>query len=108
MTTSSFSRLATVTASTKRSPAAVAGKIGAMQTNLASISIVPLMPIDPEISSTVALNSPREAKQTFVDGSEDVVEGDRLVVSGTEYVIRSVAEWPGDEACLHIVVEELK
>jgi len=29
-------------------------------------------------------------------------------VGGTEYAIRSVAEWPGDEAFLHLVVEELK
>jgi hypothetical protein len=101
--------MATTTASTKRSPAAVDGKIGEMETNLTGLSIVPLMPVDPDTVQDLPLRSPREAKQTFVEGLLDIVEGDRLVVDSTEYVIRSAAEWDGARGdFLHLVVEELK
>lgn len=106
----SFSSFAAVTASTKRNPAAVGGKIGAPVENLSELSITPLMPLDPETAITLPLSSPREAKQTFIDTIVDIVEGDVLVVSGTEYAVRSVAEWNGgtDQSFLHLVVEEIK
>lgn len=109
MTARSF---CTVTASTKRStdgdtPAAY----------LASLLITPLWPLSPETRNTMALNSPREAKECYhvpVAGGAlpDVVEGDRLVVAGTEYPVLYAAEWAGIDAddipCLHIVVQEIK
>ena len=108
MSSPSFARFATTLASTKRSPEAVGGKIGAPEPKLLGLSIAPLMPVDPETAAGLPLNSPRESKQTFVEGVLDIMEGDWLVVGGTEYAIRSVAEWPGDEAFLHLVVEEIK
>lgn len=105
-----FSSFATETASTKRSPAAVGGKIGAPVTYLTGLSVVPLMPVNPETVLSLGLNSPREAKQTFIDTIVDVVEGDVLVVDSTEYTVRSVAEWNGgtDQSFVHLVVEEIK
>lgn len=108
MSTSSFSRFASQVASTKRSPAAVGGKVGLPVENLGSIDIVPLMPVSAEMAATLPLSSPREAKQTFVDGTPDILEGDRLVVGGDEFVIRSAAEWSDDYPFTHLVIEEIK
>lgn len=107
---SSFSSFASETASTKRSPAAVEGKIGAPVEYLTGLSIVPLMPVNPETVLSLGLSSPREAKQTFIDTIVDVAEGDVLVVDGAEYAVRSVAEWNGgtDQSFVHLVVEEIK
>ncbi len=105
----SWARLATVAASTMRSPPVdVNGKIGEPLVHLTGLSIVPLLPLDAEVAQVLPLNVPREAKQTFVAGVCDIREGDRLVVGWREYVIRAVAEWPGGEAFLHLVVEEIK
>lgn len=110
MSSASFAAWATVTASTKRLPAVSGGKRGAAVTNLASLAIVPLMPVDAELRQRLGLASAHELLQTFVDGTgADVAEGDVLVVGGTEYPVRSVADWPGaDIGFKHIVVEELK
>ena len=108
---STFGLLATVTASTKRAPAISGGKRGPAATNLASLSCMPLDPIDPEIRQTLVLNTPNELLQTLVEGGIDIKEGDILVVGSTEYPIRAVAEWywPGDAAnYLHLILEELK
>jgi len=111
----SASDAATTTASTKRRPAVSGGKVGAPVTNLASLSVVPLLPVSAETRESVQLESPREAKETyaFADSNNtlpDVVEGDLLVVSGTEYVIKGVAEYsrPSGGSFLHIVCEEQK
>lgn len=104
----------TVTASTKRNPAAVAGRIGAPATNLSSLLITPLWPVSQETIRTLDLNSPRERKECFhvPSGSTtlpDVREGDILAVAGTDYPIDWVGEWTdGDVPCLHIVVQEVK
>ena len=109
MSSPSFARFATTSANTKRSPEPdVDDKIGEPEPKLLGLSITPLMPVDPEVAAGLPLNSPRESKQTFVEGALDILEGDWLVVAGTDYAIRSVAEWPGDEAFLHLVVEEIK
>lgn len=106
---------ATVTASTKRPPAVSGGKVGAPAANLSSVLIVPLLPVTPETVGTAQLRSPREAKETYVFPSSgntvpDIVEGDVLVVSSVEYVIRSVAEYtrPNSGSFLHVIVEEQK
>ncbi len=99
----------TQSATTWRSPAPVGGKIGAMAAYL-EIQVLPLMPVRPEIAATVALSSPREAKETYCPDA-DVVEGDQLEVGGTRYIIRGVAEWPwadADENFLHLVIEEVR
>ena len=108
MTTPSFTKLATVTASTKRNPDAVSGKVGAPEANLTSLAIWPLMPVNAEIVNLYRLDSPRESFVTYAQGSPDVLEGDVMTVSSTEYRVRSVGEWPCDEAYLEIILERIK
>jgi len=111
MASPSFTRLATVTASTKRSPALADGKRGAPTTNLPSLSCTPLDPVDPELRQRLQLDTPHELLQTFIDGSLDVHEGDILVVVNIEYPIRACADWtwPVDGlACRHLILEELR
>ena len=108
MTTASMARFCSTTASTKRSPAAVSGKIGEPETEISRLSISPLMPLDPELQIKYEIRSPRVAYQTFTDGSPDVEMGDILVVSGTEYPIRAVAKWPTDNSFLMLIVEEIQ
>jgi|GEM_PF-2377943 len=110
----SFSRLATVTASTKRATM-VAGKKGAPMTYIASLKCTPLDPVSAEIQQRMQLKTPHEVLQSFVDGPLDIVEGDVLVVGTKEYPIKSVAEWTFDPSTdsgqgkfLHLVVEDLK
>lgn len=95
----SFTKLATVTASTKRSPGIVGGVEGAYTTNIASLACTPLDPVSPEIAQGFEGLSFREILQTTVSGGLDIVEGDRLVVGSTEYPIRAVEDWywPPDE-----------
>ena len=111
MTAPWFAEFLTDTASTKRSPAAAGGKVGAMVTNLTGLAIVPLLPVSPEVAQFLPLESPREAKETFL-ATADIVEGDRLVVSSVEYVVRAVAEWTdestGGQSFIRVIVEQIK
>jgi len=61
-------RLTTVTASTKRTPAISGGKRGAAETNVTSLKCTPLDPVDPGLRQRMALDTPHELLQTFVDG----------------------------------------
>lgn len=106
---------ATTTASTKRPPSLSGGKVGAPATNLASLLIVPLMPVSEATANTTRLDSPRTSFETFAfPGSDninlDVQNGDLLVVGSNEYKIVAVGEWerPSEGSFLHLVVEKLK
>jgi len=68
------------------------------------------MPVDPELRQSLGLDAALELKQTFVDGTLDIREGDVFVVDGTGYQVRSVAEWPWrkNEIVLALVLEERK
>ena len=101
--------MATTTASTKRNPAASGGKIAAPAAYLTGLAILPLMPVDAKTAERYQLRSPRESKQTFVSGSPDIVEGDRLVIGATEYAVEAVGEWAGADAdYVQVFVEEIK
>ena len=89
---SSFARLLTVTASTKRPPAVVSGKRGELAAYLSMLKCSPLDPVSAEISQRVALNTPHEVLQAFI-GADDVREGDVLTVGGKDYPIRAVEDW---------------
>lgn len=89
---SSFSRLLTVTASTKRPPAVSNGKRGELVTHLTTLKCSPLDPISAELARRVALNTPHEVLQSFI-GSDDVREGDVLTVGSKDYPIRAVEDW---------------
>lgn len=111
MTSKSFARAANVTASTKRPPTISGGKRGAPATNIESLSCTPLDPISPELAQRLALDTPHELLQTFVDTALDIREGDILVVSSTEYPIRAVGDWAtaaSMPAYKWLVIEDLK
>ena len=101
-----------VTASTKRRPDAASGLVGAATENLSSLSCTPLHPVDAELRQRIPdLAGKEELLETFVDASADVVEGDILVVSSTEYPIRAVEDWtwpPTGLVFRRLVLEELK
>lgn len=98
--TASFTRMATVSASTKRSPALDAdGERGEPETEIEDLNCTPLDPAEDQRARDLALrlrqvlHGPFEMLQTFVDASLDITEGDVLVVSGTEYPIRGLDDW---------------
>lgn len=105
----SFTLKATVTASTKRSPAVVNGKRGPAVEEIASLSCWPLDSVSAELAERVGLETPHEVLHTFTEGNLDIVEGDILVVSSVEYPIKAVEEWEwlGSEYKL-LLLEELK
>jgi hypothetical protein len=98
--------MATVTASTKRGTL-VAGKRGEPVENIASLKCLPLDPLDAQIAQHMALDRPHELLQTAVRNGLDILPGDILVVSGTEYPVERVGEWyfgPESDNWLQIVV----
>lgn len=112
----SFAKVATVSASTKRPPAPLAGKRGEPVAHLPSFNCTPLDPVSAtsgawaKVEKRAGLETPLELLETFVDGADyDIREGDVLIVADREYPIRAVADWTwrGDRY-LHLIVEELK
>jgi|FLYN01.1.fsa_nt_gi hypothetical protein len=111
MSSASFRRLATVTASTKRPPAinATTGLRGAPTVQIASLMCLPLDPVDPAIQQRLGLHTPHEVLSTVVDDGLDIVEGDILVVSGKEYPIKAVGDWAWRSTTYRVLyVENLK
>lgn len=111
---SSFERLSTVSASTKRASVS-SGKRGTPTTNLSGLSITPLDAADPavrgELQERLGLETPFALLQTFVNGSPDIREGDVLVVGSSEYPIRAVTDWAAGAsapAYLRLIVEDLR
>jgi len=101
----SFERLATVTASTKRGGGYDANGLEVAYTeNIASLACLPLDPIDPQIALGIEGLGWQEALQTAVQGGLDIVEGDLLVVAGTEYPIRAVADWTWPPSALAYMI----
>ncbi len=109
MPTASFSRSLNISASTKRSPTISGGLRGDPATQIASLLMMALMPVDAELQARLHLDTPHELLQTFVDGDHDVQEGDVLVAAAVEYPVRAVEDWPyfGD-TYRRLVVERLK
>ena len=108
---SSFDRLATVTATTKRASAPVQGKTSAPVVYLAKVKCLPLDPVNAELRKRLGLDTPHELLQTRVDGGLDIREGDTLTVAGVDYPIRACEDWtwpPTVKAFRRLVVEELK
>jgi|WetSurMetagenome_2_1015567.scaffolds.fasta_scaffold174360_2 hypothetical protein len=108
-----MTRFLTVTASTKRAPLLTAGKRGAAVTQVVTLKCAPLDPVDSALSSDLrqrlALNTPHELLQTFVEADLDIERGDVLVVGSDEYPIRSCAKWAWRGTVYrHLVVEDLK
>ena len=104
--------MASVSASTKRSPSIASGKRGSPTTKLASVSCTPLDPVTEEVRRRVGLDTPHELLMCYAVGSVDIKEGDILVVGSSEYPIKAVGEWSaspqGSDGFIELVVEELK
>lgn len=110
MTSIGFTRLMSVTGSTKRLPAAdVNGIVGSPVTNIASLTCTPLDPVDREMLTRLAIDTPYEVLQTFTEET-DITEGDILVVSSVDYPVKAVSTWADfrGDTFLHVVVEDLK
>jgi hypothetical protein len=107
MSTVGFARMASVTASTKRNPAVVLGKVGAATTKLATLKVLPLMPTNPELLLRYRLETLREPYVTYAQGSLDILPGDLLVIGAVEYPVRGVGPWPSDRSFLEIVVDKV-
>lgn len=111
MTSSSYAQVLTETATTKRSPGEVAGVVGAMVQNLASLACSELFPVDASLVDRVPQLAQYAVIWEVYTEIADVVVGDRLVLNGSEYPIRVMEKWPwrGSEAYyLRLVVEEVK
>lgn len=109
---SSFARLANVTASTKRRPF-TAGVFGVYATNLASLKITPLAPVDTgraaELQRLLKLDTALRLFECYAQYDPDVLDGDVLVIGTKEYQIRAALPWSfRDDVRVNIIVEELK
>ena len=90
---SSFARMATVTASTKREGGVAAGLEVGMVAKIATLKCLPLDPISPDLVLDIEGLAWHETLQTVVEGGLDIAEGDILVVGAVEYPVRAVADW---------------
>ncbi len=93
-----------LTASTKRNPAPVGGKVGVPVTKLASLAIAALRPVSAEVADYYRLNSPREVFLTFAYNAPDVLEGDVMTVAGVDYNVHAVGAWPTPDGYTEIIV----
>ena len=115
-TTATFTRLAIITASTKRevAPDAVTGKAGAPVTNIASLVCTPLIALDNMTTlqwrETLGLKTLVNLLETFTQGDLDIITGDTLVIGSAEYPIRFVNEWPFARLDIRhqLIIEALK
>ena len=107
MSSTSFSRLATVSASTKRPPATSSGKVGSPATNITSLVCTPLDPVDMELRDRFGLDTSITVKQSFCDGGLDIVLGDILVVNSIEYPIKALGEWEWRGSTYHHMILEV-
>jgi hypothetical protein len=83
-------------ASTKRTPTAVLGKVGAAVTNIASLALAYApVPFDDENIERYKFKSPRKAFITGVFGVVDVLEGDILTANNIDYHVRAVGSFSG-------------
>jgi hypothetical protein len=94
--TASFTKLATVTATTNRlANLGADGKRAAGGAEyLTGLKCTPLMPLDPELRQRLAIETNFILLQTFVQGDNDIVANkDLLNVGGVSYPIRAVEDW---------------
>lgn len=109
MTSAAFTLRATTTASTKRSPTLAGGKVGMAVEEIASLKCYPLVQLrDPALVERFATKAASLVYETFIQDGVDVLAGDVLVISSTNYLVVGVNSysWPGPGGNrLHIIVE---
>lgn len=112
MTSASFTLRATATASTKRSPSESGGKVGAAVENVSNLACYPLVQVsDPALVEQFATKAASLIYETFIQDGVDILAGDVLVISSTDYLVVGVNSYPwsgpGNDR-LHVIVEEVK
>lgn len=108
----SFTKQATVQASTLRNPATAGGIRAGPAPHLGDVRITPLDPLiemAPEIKERLKPQAtPHKLFQTFTE-AEDIADEDVLVVGGKRYPIRFVEVWSWKRrAYRRLIIEELK
>lgn len=93
MTSSSFARQLTQTASVKRA-VITSGKRGAPTTVIANLPCMPLMPVDAETRNRLHLDTPHQLVQTMIQGTYTVKRGDVLTLETVDYPVATVEAWP--------------
>ena len=109
MTAPPFQLMSSESASLKRPPALADGKRGkATAVADSTFDCFPLMPVDPEVRQTLALDTPHKLYHTFAesDTEMDIREGDILVIGSNEYTIKSLADWPYDDWYYYEIIVE--
>lgn len=102
---------AAVAAGTKRATL-TSGKRGAPTTYLTGLVITPPDPADGSRRAELQQRygeTPHRLLETYVEGTPDIVEGDRLVVGSEDYAVRGVAKWAKAgslPAYTHLVLED--
>ena len=111
MISASFSKLATVTATTQRMGAVAGGLSGDLANNEVDFKCTPLDPLNPEVAMMAGIEAFAEVLMTMVEGSLDILEGDTFITGGVTYKVRAVGQWnwrPTAEDTLAVVLEEVK
>lgn len=70
-TSPAFTLRASVSCSTKRSPAVASSKRGAPAASLSGLSCTPLDPVDPETAMQLQMQTPYTTRQTFISNGTD-------------------------------------
>ena len=100
--TTSFSKLATVTASTKRIPAIASGKIGSRAVNVVSLKCTPIDPLgtgsQPSFDNVDVLDAHSQLYVTYCESTTDIQQGDEFIVGTVSYTVRTVEDWAFDGA----------
>jgi len=95
--TVSFTKLATVTASTKRIPAIASGKIGSRATNIASLKCTPIDPLSsgsqPSYDDVDILDAHVQLFVTYCESTADIQQGDEFIVGSVSYTVKSAENW---------------
>lgn len=109
MSDKTFTLLATVTASTKRRPTADDNALfDVPAANITSLSCTPLDPVTAEKALELGIGpgAPFNYFQTFVQGGLDIIAGDVLTVSSTDYDIRAIEpyQWTPDSSAVYSVL----
>lgn len=115
MTSNTFARVATVTASTKRPPVIAGGKAGVPVTNISFLKCTrPVTPSNSrELEQTFQLSTLVTVKVVYVQDNLDIKTGDTLVISSGdfsgEFPIRNVASYPfGSDIRKELTIEVLR
>lgn len=93
--TSSLARLATATATTKRNPVAVGGKVTDPVAHLTTpFAIIPPVPDPANNDPRLRLQSMRQSWVCYTADAPDIRKGDLLTTGGVEYRVVEAHPWP--------------